>query len=393
MASARIKQGPTSMQEGLDSLRQECLHDVNRVVVKVGSAVLAGEGQLRRKAVARLAADLAAVRRGGVDTVLVSSGAVASGFRRLGTQRIPTNITKKQAAAAIGQPLLMAEYTRAFAQYRTHVGQVLLTADDLDHRPRYLNARHTLGSLLRHGILPIINENDSISTDEIKIGDNDHLSALVANLVSADLLIMLTNVDGIYRSGDSRDVVSVVPAGRCPMEHVEPARRSATGTGGMATKVQAAKLAGRWGVPTIVAGGKRERVVQRIVLGEPLGTFFAPTRRKLSARKLWLAMTMRLAGTLVIDEGACNAIIKRRASLLPSGVCKTEGGFARGAQVQIVDRNGDIVGRGLTTYSAAEIDQIRGRRSNEIARTLGYTYGGEVVHRDDLVLMPAGDGE
>ncbi len=375
------------MEAGLEPMRQKCLERLDRIVVKVGSAVLAGKGKLRRRAVERLVADLNTVREAGIDVVLVSSGAVASGFRKMGLAEPPRDVAYKQAAAAIGQPLLMVEYAAAFAKYKTHIGQVLLTAEDLECRPRFLNARHTLGVMLERGVLPIVNENDSVSTDEIKIGDNDHLSALVANLVSADLLVMLTNVDGIYRDGNPTNVLSVIPSGRSPLKHVDHHDKSTTGVGGMATKVEAAMLAGKWGVPTVVANGTRSGIVESIIGGSPKGTFFVPSPRKLSARKRWIAFSLRTAGRIIIDRGAARAVGAHGSSLLPSGIADVDGNFARGTQVQIVDHEGKVVARGLTTYSAAEIEQIRGRRTKDIESILGYTYGDEVVHRSDLVLL------
>ena len=360
---------------------------VRRIVVKIGSSLLAGGQRLNLRAVRRLAEDLVAVRREKRSVVLVSSGAVASGYRLLGLKEFPSTIVQKQAAAAIGQQRLMRAYAEVFGEWRTHVAQVLLTADDLDHRLRFLNARHTLIELLEHGVVPIVNENDSVSFEEIKLGDNDHLSALVANLIGADLLIILSNVDGVLEGGQAGHVIPTVSAPEDVLQHVQ-SRKSATGVGGMATKVEAALLARRGGVPTVVANGSARGIVQRVLSGESLGTCFPTEHKRVSSRKRWLGFAVRVHGRIVVDDGACWALVHRGSSLLPAGVLAVEGTFEAGAPVEVLDRRGVPIARGLVSYDAEALETIRGHKSAEIGALLGYRYADEVIHRNDLVVIP-----
>jgi len=373
------------MKRDSQSIRQQSLRATRRMVVKVGSAVLTADGRLKPRAVGRLVADIMAVRGDGIEVVLVSSGAVASGLDRLGLSTPPRSIDHKQAAAAIGQPRLMRSYARAFDRCGVQVGQVLLTDGDLADRSRFLNIRRTLAVLLTHKILPIVNENDSVSFDEIKIGDNDRLSGLVAHLVSADLLVLLTNVDGILEGGPTGRRIPLVPPDHCLMKHVDP-KGSPTGTGGIATKIEAATLAGKWGIPTVVADGNRRDTLQQIIAGSDVGTFFVPTERKTSSRKGWIALAARVRGTLVVDHGASVAITRKHKSLLPSGIVAVRGEFPRGCPVEIEDSHGAVLARGLTCYSSNEIERIMGHRTSQIPSILGYAYAPEVVHCDDLVL-------
>lgn len=371
--------------------QRRALPAVRRLVVKVGSAVLAPQGVPDDAAFARLAADVAGVRASGVSVTLVSSGAVASGFRVLGFPSPPRTIVQKQAAAAVGQHRLMDSWARAFAASGAPVAQVLFTAEDLDHRARFLNARRTLGELLARGAVPIVNENDSVSFAEIRLGDNDRLSALAANLVDADLLLILSTVDGLH---DARGRDRVVPCVRNRAEaeaHVRP-DRSATGVGGMATKVEAASLAARWGIPTVVAGGRHSGVVSRVLAGEPIGTLFEARAARTGARKRWLGSSARSRGVIVVDEGAALAIVGRGASLLPSGIVSITGDFAQDATVDIAGSDGRIIARGLCAYSAADARKIAGRRSAAIGGILGAAYCDEVVHRNDLVVLAAPAG-
>ncbi len=363
---------------------------VRRIVVKVGSAVLAPKGELEAHAVRRLASGIDALVSGaggageGRQVMLVSSGAVASGFRSLGLESSPKTIVLKQAAAAIGQSRLMSAYAAAFGA--RGVAQVLLTSDDLDDRARVLNARRTLSALLEHGIVPIINENDSVSFDEIKLGDNDRLSALVAAHMQADLLVILSTVRGVYAGGDAKKIIATIAAGEDPSGHVQ-AEKSATGVGGMATKIAAARVCTAAGIPVVITGGNEPDVLERVVRGEEIGTYFPAATRRSPLRKRWIGQSTRAKGKLVIDEGAAKAIRTRGASLLPSGVVDVKGHFAAGAPVDILGPDQRVMARGLASYSAEEIRKIRGKRAAQIASVLGYNYRDEVVHRDDLMLL------
>jgi glutamate 5-kinase len=373
---------PISGRAGLPGAR--------RLVVKVGSAVLAPRGELDEGAVSRLAGGIAGLTGSGREVVLVSSGAVASGYQLLGLKRKPRTIVEKQAAAAVGQQRLMRAYAEAFGARGLTVAQVLLTADDIDHRMRFLNARRTLRALLEHKVVPILNENDSVSFEEIKLGDNDNLSALVASLVQADALVILSTVPGVLARG-SGEVVSVVEKPDDALAHVTKAK-SATGVGGMETKVGAARTAGAAGIPTIVAGGNVEGILGRVLGGEDVGTFFVPRGRAAALRKRWIGLSARPKGSLVVDAGARVAIVQRGASLLPSGVVGVRGEFAAGAPIEIRTRDGSVFARGICSYAADEVRLIRGCKASEIESVLGYAYADEVVHRDNLSVLDSGSG-
>jgi glutamate 5-kinase len=364
------------------------LKESRRIVVKVGSAVLAPDGVLEVASVERLADDLAGVAASakGRGVVLVTSGAVASGFRALGLAKPPKEIRVKQAAAAIGQSMLMGHYARAFAGHGLTVGQVLLTAEDVASRKRFLNARHTIETLLDHGVVPIINENDSVSFDEIKLGDNDRLSALTATMIRADALVILSSVSGLYQGGKSGKVIPWVAKVADARREVQSGT-SGVGTGGMGTKLDAAGIATRAGIPVVVAGGLQAGVVGRVLAGEGVGTMLAPGKGGLSTLRRWVGFSAKVKGSLDIDDGAVKALVARGASLLPSGVIGVSGTFDLGEPVEIRDRRGTVVARGVVGYSSAEIDKVRGRRGAEIARVLGYVRSEEVVHRDDMVVV------
>jgi len=368
-----------------DNPRRRWIDPARLVVVKIGSGVLARSGRLDRGAIRRIAADLAELRRTGRRVIVVSSGAIASGLQPLGLSAMPKAIVDKQAAAAVGQQVLMNAWAEAFARERVTVAQVLLTADDLDHRTRYLNARHTLLNLLHHGVVPIVNENDSVSFDEIKMGDNDHLSALVTTLVSAELLIMLSVASGLHAGGPGGEVLPLVRAGADVTTHIADGT-SASGVGGMATKVAAARLVGSAGVPAIIAPGNPKGVLRAIVAGQTVGTLFEPSPQRLDRRRRWLATATRARGALRVDDGARKALIERGASLLPAGVLAVEGRFESGAVVRICDSAGTPFARGLAAYSSEEIEKVRGRKGSELPGILGYRYLDEIVHRNDLVI-------
>jgi glutamate 5-kinase len=370
-----------------------------RLVVKVGSGLVTSGLGADSERIGVLADDIAAVRgdreaaEAGREVVLVSSGAIATGMAQLGFAERPRSIPEKQAAAAVGQSALMGHYEAAFGRHAIRVGQVLLTAEDIGARSRYLNARNTLEALLRLGVVPIVNENDTVAVEEIKLGDNDTLSALVAALVNADLLVLLTDVDGLYTSDPSVD------AGARKLDVVEAITEDITrlvwsrpgggvSVGGMATKLAAAQKAGVSGIPMVIAGGREPRVLQRLMAGEPLGTFFAPKADRLSQRKRWIALAGALQGRLVVDAGAVRALREQGRSLLPSGILVVEGDFAEGDLVAIAaEGQAREFARGLVHFDADEVRKIRGVKTSEIEERLGYKSFDEVVHRDDLVVL------
>lgn len=355
--------------------------------MKIGSAVLAPGGRLDDAVLTRLARQIGSLYARDVRTTVVSSGAVASGFRSLGLEAPPRTIVAKQAAAALGQHRLMAAWADALQHAGLHAAQILYTADDLDDRPRFLSARRTLHELLAARCVPIVNENDSISFDEIRLGDNDRLSALTANLVDADLLLILSSVPGLLRRDKPSAIIPIVRDTDEAMSHVRP-EKSATGVGGMVTKIQAAAIAAGWGIPTIIAAGSEPDVILRAASGEAVGTRFEPRPRRTPSRKRWLASSARTRGAITIDEGAARALRQRGASLLPSGIVSVSGDFARHEPVEI-KAGGTPLARGLACYGSAEIARIKGIRSSRIAAVLGYCYSDEVVHRNDLVLLDA----
>jgi glutamate 5-kinase len=368
--------------------RAEFLQTVSRVVVKVGSQVVAPSGALDENALDHLCRGILNLRSTGLEVVLVSSGAIAAGARALGLAERPRSIPLKQASAAAGQPVILNSYARRLTPAGLQVAQILLTADDIRDRTRFINARNTFASLLGVGALPVVNENDTVAIDEIKLGDNDRLSALVANLVEAQLLILLTDVDGFYDSepgsagGRRYDYIEEVTS-----EHRDQAgpSRSGLGLGGMVTKLEAARQATRAGTATVIAAGTREGVLESILGGEVVGTWFAASEG-MSARKHWIAYLSEPRGAVTIDAGAVGALCERGKSLLPSGVLDVEGAFERGESVRVLDENGVEVGRGLAGYSAADLRRIRGGQSADIEEVLGYRYFDEAIHRDNLVL-------
>lgn len=379
---------PRTDQPGADrhTNRRLALRGARRLVVKVGSAVLARQGQLQPRVVHNLARDVAAARSDGREVVLVASGAVAAGYAELGLGRVPAAVLERQAAAALGQPKLVALFDRALARHGLHAAQVLMSAEDIENRQRFLSARHTLQYLLDHHVVPVINENDALSEHEATVGDNDHLAAMVASVVSAGLLVILSNVDGVYADNDPKKLISEVAVGSRLDAHI---RRdlSETGVGGMAAKVSAAHLASHWGVPTVIARGGRRDLLQRVLAGEPIGTLFVPRAATVRSRKRWIAVRSRSRGRIVVDDGARRALVERNASLLPAGVVDAVGDFAMGARVDIADQRGHVFAVGLSSYACEEIRRIRGRKRAAIREILGYEYVREIVHRDDLIVL------
>ena len=366
--------------------------NASRLVVKVGSSLVTDEGRgIDHAAVARWAAQIAQLRAAGKSVVLVSSGAIAEGMQRLGWSTRPRAIHDLQAAAAVGQMGLVHAYETAFAQYGLHTAQVLLTHEDLADRRRYLNARTTLTTLLGLHVIPIINENDTVTTDEIRFGDNDTLGALVTNLLEADVLVLLTDQQGLFTADPRRDpsatLVREARAGDPALETMAGGAGSAIGRGGMLTKVLAAKRAARSGAATIIASGREPDVLARLARGEAIGTLFTAERSMLAARKQWLADHVRLAGRLMLDEGAVRAITRDGKSLLPIGVVAVAGQFGRGEVVGCFAPDGREVARGLVNYGAQEAARIVRRPSSEIEAVLGYVDEPELIHRDNLVLL------
>ncbi len=363
------------------------LPEVRRVVVKVGSSSLTDpDGRLDPERLRALVDVLAARVNGGHQVVLVSSGAIATGMDPLGLARRPRDLATQQAAASVGQGLLVAHYTRAFHAHGLRVGQVLLTADDTMRRGQYRNAQRALDRLLDLGIVPIVNENDTVATDEIRFGDNDRLAALVSHLVHADAMALLTDVDGLYTGPPNREGSRRVPEVRGPrdLEGVDvSARGSRVGTGGMVTKLESVAIATASGIPVVLTSAAQ---VAPALAGEDVGTWFAATGRRASTRLLWLAYAARTHGRLVLDDGAVRAVVERGKSLLPAGVTAVEGEFEAGDPVEIVAADGTVVARGLVGYSSQEAPALLGRSTQDLRADLGEGYDRELVHRDDLVL-------
>ncbi len=373
----------TSRQSELN-LRRATLSGARRVVVKVGSALLTESPAGRPAAIADEIARLRQSRS--LEAVIVSSGAISLGVRVLGLSQRPTDLPGLQAAAAVGQGRLVQQWEHAFAAHEIRTGQVLVTHDDMADRKRFLNARYALRALLDSGVVPIVNENDTVAVEEIKYGDNDLLAALVCNLVSADALVVLTDVDGLHDArGERIPVVRDVDSEAAPV--AGGALRNGPGSGGMASKVQAAKVAGRNGIPTTVVGGRDPQVLTKSLRGGDIGTLFVPAPARMTSRKHWLAYGPRPAGQLVVDDGARRAVVEQGKSLLPAGVVEVEGDFGLGDIVGLVDSQGTEFARGLAGYRADDLRRIKGQQSADIEATLGYKYLDEVVHRDDLVLL------
>ncbi len=372
------------------SSREQLGHS-QRWVVKIGSALLTNDGRgLNRESIAAWVAQMARLCERGTELVLVSSGAVAEGMTRLGWKKRPGALNELQAAAAVGQMGLVQTWESNFQSHGRHTAQVLLTHDDLSNRGRYLNARSTLRTLVGLGVIPVINENDTVVTEEIRFGDNDTLGALVANLVQADLLVILTDQDGLFDKDPRHNPdAKLIPEARASDTGLDAMVGGAgsLGRGGMITKLRAARLAARSGAATIIAPGRMENVLARIVAGEPVGTLLLPDREPEAARKQWIAGHLQMKGRLVIDAGAVRVLREQGRSLLPVGVKGVEGGFQRGEMVACVDESGREVARGLINYGAGDVRRIMGQPSGRIMEILGYVGEPELIHRDDLVIL------
>ena len=381
--------GAAQTPDGEAAARRE-VAAARRVVVKIGSSSLTtAVGGLDADRVDALVDVIAKIRDGGgKDIVLVSSGAIAAGLAPLGLARRPRDLARQQAAASVGQGLLVARYTASFARYGVRVGQVLLTSDDVSRRAHYRNAYRTLDKLLEMGALPVVNENDTVATDEIRFGDNDRLAALVAHLVRADLLVLLSDVDGLYDGDPRTPGTALIDEVRGPADlegvSIGSAGRAGVGTGGMVTKVEAARIAAEAGIPVVLTSAV---YAADALAGRRTGTYFHPTGRRSAPRLLWLAHASAPRGALRLDDGAVEAVVKRRTSLLPAGLTAVEGHFSAGDPVDLVDPEGRAVARGLVNFDAEELPRLLGRSTRELAAELGPAYEREVVHRDDLVLL------
>jgi glutamate 5-kinase len=365
--------------------------DAKRWVVKIGSALLTDDGAgLDRKAIDGWVSQIATLLDQGNEIVLVSSGAIAEGIARLGWAQRPDSIDELQAAAAVGQMGLIQAYESSFERFTRATAQILLDHDDLANRQRYLNARGVLKKLMELGVVPIVNENDTVVTDEIRFGDNDSLAALVANLIDADLLVILTDKDGLYSANPDYDAkAKLVPqaqADDAALDALVGESAGGLGRGGMVTKLQAARLAARSGCNTVIAGGRNEEVLIRVGRGDVIGTLLSASQKPIAARKQWLAGQLQVKGQLILDAGAVAVVLKEGRSLLPVGVKSVSGGFSRGDLVSCVNENGEEIARGLVNYSAVETLKIKGKSTELIVEVLGYREDDELIHRDNMVV-------
>ncbi|MFV0438505.1 MAG: glutamate 5-kinase [Desulfopila sp.] len=371
--------------------RQTLFNKAKRVVVKVGSAILTTEQGMNLEAIDNIVRQLVFLRNTGREVILVSSGAVAAGRKKIGyVARGEIGMRDKQALAAIGQSVLMHIYDEIFGRYDTRIAQVLLTHSDLSHRDRYLNVRNTLNTLLNFDVLPVINENDTVSVEELRFGDNDTLGALVANIIEADMFICLTDVLGLY-NGDPRTDPTVQPiytvAEVTPeIEALAGHAKSALGTGGMASKIRAAKMVAEGGGSSFIGPGRLDNILQQLFSGQEIGTFFLPRPTRTPSRKHWISYVLKPKGRLMLDSGACLAVSTKGKSLLPSGIVEVRGTFGPGDAVECADVNERIIAVGLINYSSHDVDLIKGRKTSEIATILGFKDDDEVMHRDNLVL-------
>ncbi|MDM8541400.1 glutamate 5-kinase [Desulfococcaceae bacterium HSG9] len=373
--------------------------NVKRVVVKVGSNVLTEPGGLNLRAIRSVSRQICNLIDNGVETILVSSGAMASGLKKIGLDRRPDDIAKRQAIAAAGQSGLIMEYETAFERYGNKVAQILMTGDDLNNRIRYLNARNTLYTLLEWRVVPIINENDTVSVKEINLGDNDNLAAMITLMVNADILISLTDINGLYNKDPRTEPdAELIPSVETITEQVEKLASSIPGPlgrGGMQSKIKAAAKVTAAGIPMIIANGTEPDILPRLFEGSKEGTFFQPKARKLASRKCWIGYSARPEGLISIDQGAALALVKNGKSLLPSGIIDVQGDFGVGAPVELKSDTSQknretVLGSGLVNYSAADIRQIMGLKSGQIQARLGYKPYNYVIHRDNLVIKSEG---
>jgi len=373
-------------------MRSQLIKEARRIVVKVGSSLVASRASgLRPERIDHIADDVTSIQKSGREVLLVSSGAIISGIQKLGLASYPKNLPEKQAAAAVGQSRLMWAYEKAFERLGGSVAQILLTHQDLADRRRFLNARHTLTTLLGLAVTPIINENDTVAVDEIRFGDNDTLAGQVAHLVDADLLIILSDVDGLFtedpRKNPDAKLIPLVTEVTRDIEERAGVTSTFEGTGGMATKIQTAKKVAQFGVPTLITNGTSAGTLRAVFEGAEVGTFVLPGEHPLNSRKHWIAFTLKPKGQLVLDEGAVEALTRRGKSLLPSGVCDLHGDFGPGDAVVCTDPQGKEVAKGLVNFTADTIRRIKGLKTGEIRKVIGLQEYEEVIHRDNLVIL------
>jgi glutamate 5-kinase len=371
-------------------IRKDLFDRVKRTVIKVGTGVLTHDQGLSTKVINQLAREISWLMDQGREVILVSSGAIGSGVRRMGLTQKPTDIPHKQAVAAVGQPRLMLAYEKAFGRYNKKVAQILLTRDDLCHRKRHLNARNTLNVLINWKILPIINENDTVVVEELKFGDNDNLSAMMTHLMGAQVLVNLTDTDGLYDKDPQvhkeAALVPLVSRIDRAMERAACDIPGALGTGGMCSKVQTARKVTTSGVPMVIASGLKPNVLKGLFQGKDVGTLFLPRRQKMTSRKCWIAFTLKEKGAIKVDRGAARAICKQGKSLLPIGIIDVKGDFREGDMVCCLDPDGVAFARGLVNYKAADVKKLMGLKTSQIEERLGHKHYDEVVHRDNLVM-------
>jgi glutamate 5-kinase len=370
--------------------RKTYLKKVKRAVIKIGSGVLTRKNGLNLNLIDDLATEVCRLRNRGIEIILVSSGAIAAGLKKAGLSKRPTSLSQMQALAAMGQSNLIMAYEEAFSRQGAKAAQLLLTRDDLTHRRRYLNARNTLMTLLSWKIIPIINENDTVGTDEIKFGDNDNLSALVVNLTESHLLVNLTNIDGLYdkdpRHHPDAQLIPVVEKVDRRIAKAANAIPGFLGTGGMASKLTAARNISLGGIASIIANGSKPDILKDVFSGKPCGTFFIPEASVLNSRKQWIAFTKKTKGFLSVDEGAERALTKNGKSLLPSGITAVQGRFSMGDSVVIQGKNKQKIAIGMVNYNSGDLQKIIGARTSQIESILGYRHDDEIVHRDNLIL-------
>lgn len=372
--------------------RMDILRGCKRVVIKIGSNIISSMGDgLNYPRIEAIAREVAILKGAGKDVIIVSSGAVISGIKKLGLNSRPSSMPVKQAAAAVGQSRLMWAYEKAFEKFNEKVAQVLLTGDDMATRSRLLNSRNTISTLLDYNVIPIINENDTVATEEIRLGDNDNLAGLVTNLTDANLLVILSDVDGLFtadpRGDPDASLIPLVPGVTPEVERIAGDSVSKEGTGGMRTKVQAAKRVSAYGAYTIIICGLDSKNLSRLFAGEEIGTIFLPERRPLKGRKHWITYALRPKGKLILDDGAVQALCGKGKSLLPSGIISVNGRFAAGDPVSCYNSKGVEIAKGLVNYPSSDLLRIKGLRTSEIEKVLGYKDYDEVIHRDNLVLV------
>lgn len=366
--------------------RQDLIKKAKRIVIKIGTRVIThSDGTLDFAQIEKLAGDIAFLKQKGLQIIIVTSGAIGAGIARFGLNKRPEDLSQLQACAAVGQSELMHRYSEVFKKKGFIVAQVLLTAPDLRSRMRYLNARNTVFSLLERNVIPIVNENDTVGVDEIKFGDNDRLSALVTNLIQADLLVMLSDVSGLY--DDKGKLIKEIDKITNGIEKFCKKKETMLSTGGMITKIEAAKIVARAGEATIIANGREENVITDIFRGRNIGTFFSPLGSGLAGKKRWLAFFTKAQGDITIDKGAKEALVKKGKSLLASGVVKVKGNFKIGDVVCVKDLNSQEFARGLVNYSTDEINKIKGLKTSQIHDILGYKIHDEVIHRNNIVIL------